>query len=79
MQWTETDKIWPESYESERGDTLYATDTYDKGLDPTQITFDDVEEDRYEVRLREKYKPHEETVFSTNDWDEIEDYFEGVL
>jgi hypothetical protein len=79
MQWTETDKIWPESYQSERGDTLYATDTYDEGLAPTQITFDDVEEDRYEVRLREKYKPNEETVFSTDDWEEIEEYFEETL
>lgn len=79
MQWTETDKIWPESYESERGDTLYATDTYDDGLSSTQITFSQLEEDRYEVRLREKYKPTENVLFSTDSWEEVEQYFEEAL
>jgi hypothetical protein len=78
-----TDKIYEKAYERVDGDSfVYATDTYDDGLEYTQTDFDDFEDDRYEVRHTDPLAPTErdDTVLYTSmNWDEAERFLDALV
>jgi hypothetical protein len=75
----ETDK-WERAYRNERGDILYAEDTYKNKTPTNQTDFSDFDQDRYTVYLRRTTAPantEDHEIHSTMDWNEAEALLEA--
>lgn len=76
----ETD-IWELAYESDGGHLLYIRDGYKNNRPFNQTALEDWSDERYELNLREAYRPSdaEKTLQTSNSWDEIEQTLEQVV
>lgn len=70
------------SYFNMDRDLLYIADTWNNGQETTQTDFDDMQEDRYEVRLRRQYQPvdtDDQVLHSSMDWEEADQFLEATV
>jgi hypothetical protein len=71
--WEKKDGIYKETLESQKGDILYAADTYtEDGTPQTEIS--DWHEPRYEVRENRFYRPDDtddNVLYKSRNWDEV--------
>lgn len=76
-EWKETDRdAYEKTFVNMDRDTLYVEDTWQN-----QTTFDDLDGERYEVKLSRNYNAPDhpdKVVHTAMDWDETENFLEGV-